>query len=50
MTLLRFLAGWLGLSIIAGPAVGRALAASAETSTHACGGTLLFVRDADGHS
>lgn len=46
----RFLLAWFGLSAVLAPAVGRRLAASAETSAHACGGTLLFVRDADGHS
>jgi hypothetical protein len=50
MALLRFLLAWLGLAALAGPSAGWVLAASAETSTHACGGTLLFVREADGHS
>jgi hypothetical protein len=50
MTLLRFLLAWFALSAALAPVIGRYLAASAETSTHACGGTLLFVREADGRS
>ncbi len=45
----RFLAGWFGLSLVVAPVVGR-FPAAAETSRHACGGTLLFVREANGHS
>ena len=47
--MIRLLVAWFGLSLVAAPVVGRFLA-GAETSRHACGGTLLFVREADGHS
>lgn len=48
--LLYCILAWFAASAVLAPVVGRCLAASAEASTHACGGTLLFVRDADGHS
>lgn len=44
------LAAWFSVSsFLTAPAIGRVLA-RADTTRHACGGSLLFVREADGHS